>query len=91
MRNILLYRTPVALRAYSRVFLNAFPILYAPYFAEIAAESRPFVGYSVAVTYSLVLVSLDNIQEDLETPYDQRGEDDVDLDVVDEVRAILER
>ena len=31
MRNIYLYRTPTALRTYSQVFLNVFPILFAPY------------------------------------------------------------
>ena len=30
MRNIATYRTPVSLRAYSRVFLNIFPIAFGP-------------------------------------------------------------
>lgn len=81
MRVIRDYRTPRTLRAYSRVFLNAFPILYAPYFAQLAAESVPAVGYGVAVIYSLVLVSLDNIQEALEDPFDTVDEDDIDLDL----------
>lgn len=88
MRNILQYRTPLALRAYSRIFLNAFPILYAPYFATLALESMPGVGYGVAVLYSVVLVSLDNIQEALENPYGTLDEDDVD--VGEELRGILE-
>ncbi len=87
MRNILQYRTPIALRAYSQVFLNGFPILYGPYFATLAAESMPAVGYGVAVLYSFVLVSLDNIQEALENPYGTVDEDDVD--VGEELREIL--
>lgn len=90
MRNILEYRTPMALRAYSRVFLNAFPILFGPYFASIAMESSPAVGYFVAVVFSLVLVSLDNIQDALENPYDTVGEDDVDLDVTGELVELLD-
>jgi len=83
MRNILAYRTPVALRAYSKVFLNIFPVLFGPYFAYIAESNSdyPVIGYGVAVLYSLVLVSLDNIQEKLEIPFDSVGQDDLRLDI----------
>ena len=84
MKNIRRYRTPVALRAYSFVFLNSFPILFGPYFAYLIKNSNTGVGYAVAVIYSLVLVSLDNIQEGLEDPFDQTGMDDIKLDVADE-------
>lgn len=81
MRNILAYRTPVALRAYSRVFLNIFPVLFGPYFAHLGQEYYASAGYVVAALYSLVLVSLDNIQERLENPFDSVGQDDLKLDV----------
>lgn len=90
LRNILDYRTPTALRAYSRIFLNSFPVLYGPYFAYLAVESTVAVGYVVALIYSLVLVSLDNIQEALEVPYGTVDEDDVDMDVTLHMRHILE-
>jgi len=90
MRNIFLYRTPVSLRAYSQIFLNIFPIIYAPYFASLCNKSFEIVGYGVAVVYSIVLVSLDNIQEDLESPYDEIGADDVNLDVITEYADIME-
>lgn len=89
MSNILQYRTPTTLRAYSRVFLNAFPVLFGPYFANLANKSFPVIGYGVAVLYSLVLVSLDNIQDNLENPYDEIGEDDVKLDVSDRYMSVL--
>jgi len=89
MKNIRLYRTPLSLQAYSSVFLNSFPILFAPYFAYVAEESITVVGYLVAAFYSLVLVSLDNIQEDLENPYDQIGADDLKLDVFEQYSQIL--
>lgn len=89
MRNIHLYQTPKSLRAYSQIFLNLFPILYAPYFAHVCKESHIVAGYAVAIIYSLVLVTLDNIQEDLEDPYDGIGEDDVNLDVAENYDAIL--
>ncbi|MBT4513039.1 MAG: hypothetical protein HOC20_12640 [Chloroflexi bacterium] len=89
MRNIYLYRTPTTLRAYSHIFLNTFPILFAPYFANLADESYTVTGYLVAAFYGLVLVSLDNIQEDLESPYDQIGADDLNLNVADQYNRIL--
>jgi len=89
MRNIHLYRTPKALRAYSQVFLNTFPILFAPYFATLSEEYSYASGYLVAVFYSLVLVSLDNIQEDLEHPYDEVGVDDLKLDVSRHYERVL--
>ncbi len=88
MNNILMYRTPLSLRAYSYVFLNAFPIVFAPYFAHLSSEYYPAVGYLVAVVYSLVLVTLDNIQEDLEDPFDQVGTDDIKFDVVDDYQQV---
>lgn len=90
MNNIASYRTPLALRAYSRLFLNLFPLLFGPYFAQIAYPDHPLAGYVVAVVYSLVLVSLDNIQDDLENPFDGLGADDLRLDVADEYQALVE-
>ncbi len=89
MRNIANYRTPVALRAYSSFFLNLFPIIFAPYFANVAYPDYPIVGYFVAILYSLILVSLDNIQESLENPYDGIGIDDLRLDIADAFADLL--
>lgn len=80
LRNVAGYRTPVALRAYTQVFLNAFPILFAPYFALISSQGWWPLGFVMASLYSLVLVGLDNIQESLEDPFDGIGEDDIRLD-----------
>jgi predicted membrane chloride channel (bestrophin family) len=81
MDNILYYRTPVALRAYSRLFLNLFPILFAPFFAQYGLPEHPSIGYWVAICYTLVLVSLDNIQDDLENPFDGVGADDLQVEI----------
>ena len=89
MRNISCYRTPTTLRAYSQVFLNIFPILFAPYFAFISSESYYASWFIVAVVYGLVLVSLDNIQEDLENPFDGIGADDLRLDIAQHYENIL--
>ncbi len=91
LKNIADYRTPVTLRAYSRVFLNIFPIAFGPYFAWLStkSESFPYVGYLVAALYALVLVSLDNLQEDLEDPFDHVGSDDICLDTAEDYSNII--
>jgi predicted membrane chloride channel (bestrophin family) len=75
--------------AYRQVFLNTFPILFGPYFAQLAKESYAVVGYGMAVLYSLVLVSLDNIQERLEIPFDEDCADDVNLDIIGAYDKVL--
>jgi hypothetical protein len=90
MRNIHNYRTPLSLRSYSHVFLNTFPVIFSPYFAYLGQQYYPAVGYGVAVLYSLVLVSLDNIQEHLEDPFDAIGGDDLSLDVAEDYHPVFE-
>ena len=75
------YPTPVTLRAYSKVFIFSFPILYGPYFEHMAEAFTPGLEYMMPIMFSFILVSLDNIQEHLENPFDQVGEDDVSFDV----------
>ncbi len=77
--NIKNYRTPNSLRAYTKVFLNIFPIIFGPFFAHIAIDKGMEFGIVMAVVYSLVLTILDNIQEDLEDPFDGVGSDDIRL------------
>lgn len=71
------YRTPITLRAYSRVFIYSFPIIYGPYFEYAAEMYSHGLEYVMPIAFSFILVSLDNIQEHLENPFDQIGEDDV--------------
>lgn len=82
------YRTPITLRAYSKVFIYIFPIIYGPYFASTAHEYATSLEYVMPVLYSFILVSLDNIQDHLENPFDEVGEDDVVIDA-DETVALL--
>ncbi len=91
MHNVRRYRTPVALRAYSRLFINLFPILFAPFFASVGYPEFPFAGYVVAFLYSFVLVSLDNIQDQLENPYDGVGPDDLHLEIGGVYMDMVER
>jgi len=82
VRNIFFYRTPITLRAYSKIFIYFFPILYGPYSASTYDDfSYPNMAYIIACLYSIILVSLDNLQEHLENPFDQVGEDDINFEV----------
>jgi hypothetical protein len=74
------YRTPVTLRAYSKVFIYVFPIIYGPYFASTFHDFSASLEFVMPVLYSFILVSLDNIQDHLEHPFDDVGEDDIRID-----------
>ncbi|MBX2962397.1 MAG: hypothetical protein KF687_07790 [Cyclobacteriaceae bacterium] len=82
------YRTPITLRAYSKVFIYIFPIIYGPYFASTAHDFSPGLEYVMPVLYSFILVSLDNIQDHLEHPFDEVGEDDIRIDERDMVAVM---
>lgn len=80
LKIIQVYRTPVTLRAYSKVFIYVFPIIYGPYFASTFHDFSAHLEYVMPILYSFILVSLDNIQDHLEHPFDEIGEDDIRLD-----------
>ena len=80
LKVIHVYRTPITLRAYSKVFIYIFPIIYGPYFASTFHDYSAHLEYVMPVLYSFILVSLDNIQDHLEHPFDNVGEDDIRID-----------
>ena len=88
LRVILDYRTPLTLRAYSQIFIYSFPILYAPYFVYVAHEYTRGIEYMMPIIFSFILVSLSNIQDHLENPFDQVGEDDIKFNI-DEFEGML--
>ncbi len=82
IKHIYQYRTPRTLRTYSQIFIVVLPIVYGPHFAQmIEGYSNMFLTYIIPVLFSVILVSLDNIQTHLENPFDQVGEDDVEFNV----------
>lgn len=81
LKAIYVYRTPITLRAYSRVFIYSFPVVYGPYFVYASQNYSPGLEYMMPVLFSFILVSLDNIQQHLENPFDQIGEDDIKFEV----------
>jgi hypothetical protein len=81
LKIIHVYRTPITLRAYSKVFIYVFPVIYGPYFAHKFDDFSAGLHYVMPILYSFILVSLDNIQDHLEHPFDDVGEDDIRIDV----------
>jgi hypothetical protein len=79
IKHIYQYRTPRTLRAFSNLFIKILPILYGPYFAFQAETFSYGLEYVIPVLLTMILVSLDNIQEHLENPFDQVGEDDITI------------
>ncbi len=78
LKHIFQYRTPRALQAFSDVFITVLPILYAPVFASIALKiDNYYLAFLVPALFAFVLSSLDNIQADLEDPFDGIGVDDI--------------
>ncbi|HWA35556.1 MAG TPA: hypothetical protein VG737_15550 [Cyclobacteriaceae bacterium] len=88
LRIIFIYRTPVTLRAYSKVFIYVFPVIFGPYFASTFQDFSWQLEYVMPILYSFIFVSLDNIQDHLENPFDQVGEDDIEIDVDDTTRLM---
>ncbi|BFM12622.1 hypothetical protein R50072_27750 [Simiduia litorea] len=89
-KHIYQYRTPRTLKTFSDVFISLLPILYGPYFAFQALEYSPYVTYVMPALFSLVLVSLSNIQDHLENPFDGIGEDDIAINVQEFVRRLYD-
>ncbi len=77
IKHIYQYRTPKSLRSFSNLFIKIVPIIYGPYFAFKAEEMSWGLEFVIPVLLSIILVSLENIQADLENPFDQIGEDDI--------------
>jgi hypothetical protein len=88
MRIVHRYRTPITLRAYSKVFIYSFPIIYGPYFASTFHDFSAQLEYVMPILYSFILVSLDNIQDQLEDPFDEVGEDDIVIEAEETTKLL---
>lgn len=81
IKHIYQYRTPRTLRAFSSLFIKIMPIIYGPYFAYKAEDMSWGLEFVIPILLTMILVSLENIQEHLENPFDQVGEDDISFNV----------
>lgn len=75
------HRTPISLKAYCEVFIYIFPLIYAPTIIfSIGNEYPHWASYLIVMLTEFILISLYNIQNQLEYPFDEVGLDDIQLD-----------
>lgn len=75
------HRTPQALKAYCLIFIYVFPFIYAPTIIyNIGAQDQIFIAYFVVGITQFILMTLYNIQDQLEYPFDDVGVDDIKLE-----------
>ncbi|NKI31425.1 hypothetical protein HCU67_05675 [Muricauda sp. DJ-13] len=75
------HRTPISLKAYCKVFIYIFPAIYSPTIIfHIGKGHDQFIAYFVVVLTEFILISLYNIQDHLEYPFDNKGLDDIKLE-----------
>lgn len=76
-----IHRTPISLKAYCKIFIYIFPLIYAPTIINnVGIETPRWVAYSIILLTEYILISLYNIQDQLEYPFDDKGLDDIKLE-----------
>lgn len=76
-----IHRTPITLKAYCKIFIYIFPLIYSPTIIfHVGPETPEGVSYFIVLLTQFILISLYNIQDQLEYPFDDDGLDDVNLE-----------
>ena len=80
LNGIHVHRTPRSLKAYCEIFIYLFPIIYTPTIIfNIGENYNQLAVYFVVTLTEFILISLYNIQDHLEFPFDEKGLDDIQL------------
>ncbi len=75
------HRTPISLKAYCLVFIYIFPLIYSPtVINNVGIDMGHWIVYFIVIMSQFILISLYNIQNQLEYPFDDKGMDDIQLD-----------
>ena len=72
--------SPISLRAYCLVFIYVFPFIFIPTLVYNMQDGEAWVVYSLSVIHGFILISLYNVQDHMENPFDQVGLDDINLE-----------
>ena len=82
------HRTPISLKAYCLIFIYIFPLIYTPSIInKIGLENPAWLSYFIVILSEFILVSLYNIQDHLEYPFDDNGLDDIKLYLFTQTRG----
>lgn len=81
------HRTPISLKAYCLIFVYIFPLIYTPTIIyKIGIDNPVWLTYFIVILSEFILISLYNIQDQMEYPFDKEGLDDINLDIFKMVR-----
>jgi len=72
--------SPISLRAYCLVFIYVFPVIFIPTLVFNMREGDAWVVYGLSIIHGFILISLYNVQDHMENPFDQVGLDDINLE-----------
>lgn len=75
-----IHGTPISLRAYCLVFIYIFPFVFIPTLINDLSNDSSWIVYCLAVIHGFILISLYNVQDAMEDPFDQVGLDDIKLE-----------
>jgi len=79
LNGIKIHGTPVSLRAYCLVFIYILPFIFTPTLVYNLSSHPVWLIYVLSVLHGFILMSLYNLQEHIEDPFDQMGLDDIKL------------
>jgi ABC-type multidrug transport system fused ATPase/permease subunit len=78
------HRTPIAMRAYCLIFIYIYPFIYTPALYHKLQDgislNESWIVYFLSAISTFILISLYNVQDQMENPFDQKGLDDIRLD-----------
>ena len=76
------HRTPISLKAYCLIFIYIFPLIYTPSIInKIGFDNPEWLTYFILILSEFILISLYNIQDQMEYPFDDNGLDDIKLNL----------
>ena len=76
------HRTPVSLKAYCLIFIYIFPVVYTPTIInKIGLENPSWLTFFIVILSEFILISLYNIQDQMEYPFDDEGLDDIKFNI----------
>ena len=76
------HRTPVSLKAYCLIFIYIFPIIYTPTIInKIGYDNPSWLTFFIVILSEFILISLYNIQDQMEYPFDDEGLDDIKFNI----------
>lgn len=82
LHGIHVHRTPISLKAYCEYFIYAFPVVYVPAMVyHTGLDNSKWITILIVFFSEFILITLFNIQDHLEYPFDDNGLDDIRLEI----------